>query len=54
MLLLIIPLLILFMLAAWLLLLPLSLWQRYRYGRARRKAFSPALSPSYATTTSSA
>ena len=36
--LLIIPLLILLMLAAWLLLLPLSLWQRYRYGRARRMA----------------
>ena len=37
--LLIIPLLILLMLAAWLLLLPLSLWQRYRYGRARRRAW---------------
>lgn len=37
--LLIIPLLVLLMLATWLLLLPLSLWQRYRHGRARRKAW---------------
>ena len=28
------------LLALWALLLPLSLWQRYRYGRARRMARS--------------
>ncbi|HEY5971771.1 MAG TPA: DUF1453 domain-containing protein [Pseudoxanthomonas sp.] len=37
--LLIVPLLILVVLALWLLLLPLSLWQRYRYGKTRRKAW---------------
>lgn len=37
--LLIIPLVILILLALWLLLLPLSLWQRYRLGKARRKAW---------------
>ena len=36
--LLIIPLLVLVMLALWLVLLPLSLWQRYRYGKTRRLA----------------
>lgn len=36
--LLIVPLAILMLLALWLLLLPLSLWQRYRFGKARRKA----------------
>lgn len=35
---LIIPLLLLAMLVLWLVLLPLSLWQRYRYGKARRLA----------------
>lgn len=37
--LLIVPLVILALLALWLLLLPLSLWQRYRMGKARRKAW---------------
>ena len=37
--LLILPLVILVLLALWLLLLPLSLWQRYRLGKARRKAW---------------
>ncbi len=37
--LLILPLAILFVLAFWLLLLPLSLWQRYRFGKARRRAW---------------
>ena len=37
--LLIVPLLILVLLGLWLLLLPLSLWQRYRLGKARRKAW---------------
>lgn len=37
--LLLIPLLILVVLALWLLLLPLSLWQRYRFGKARRRAW---------------
>ena len=37
--LLIVPLVILVLLALWLLLLPLSLWQRYRLGKARRKAW---------------
>ncbi|RZA12585.1 MAG: hypothetical protein EOP02_30010 [Proteobacteria bacterium] len=37
--LLIVPLVILVLLALWLLLLPLSLWQRYRFGKARRKAW---------------
>ena len=37
--LLIVPLVVLFLLALWLLLLPLSLWQRYRLGKARRKAW---------------
>lgn len=36
--LLIVPLVILVLLALWLLLLPLSLWQRYRLGKARRLA----------------
>jgi hypothetical protein len=35
---LIIPLLLATMLLLWLVLLPLSLWQRYRYGKARRMA----------------
>ncbi|WP_368564052.1 DUF1453 domain-containing protein [Pseudoxanthomonas sp. UTMC 1351] len=35
---LIIPLLLIAMLVLWLVLLPLSLWQRYRYGKARRMA----------------
>jgi hypothetical protein len=37
--LLIVPLVVLILLALWLLLLPLSLWQRYRLGKARRKAW---------------
>lgn len=37
--LLIVPIVILALLALWLLLLPLSLWQRYRLGKARRKAW---------------
>lgn len=37
--LLIVPVLILVLLALWLLLLPLSIWQRYRMGKARRKAW---------------
>lgn len=37
--LLIVPLLILVLLALWLVLLPLSLWQRYRMGKARRRAW---------------
>lgn len=37
--LLIVPLVILILLALWLLLLPLSLWQRYRLGKARRRAW---------------
>lgn len=37
--LLLIPLAILVVLALWLLLLPLSLWQRYRFGKARRRAW---------------
>ena len=37
--LLIIPLVILAVLALWLLLLPIALWQRYRAGRARRRAW---------------
>ena len=36
--LLLVPLLILLLLLAWLLLLPLSLWQRYRFGKMRRRA----------------
>ncbi|KAF1721855.1 DUF1453 domain-containing protein [Pseudoxanthomonas wuyuanensis] len=36
--LLLIPLLLLILLALWVVLLPLSLWQRYRYGKARRLA----------------
>jgi hypothetical protein len=36
--LLIVPLVVLVLLALWLLLLPLSLWQRYRMGKARRRA----------------
>lgn len=36
--LLLIPLLFLILLALWVVLLPLSLWQRYRYGKARRLA----------------
>lgn len=36
--LLIVPVVILLLLALWLLLLPLSLWQRYRMGKARRRA----------------
>lgn len=35
---LIVPLVILLLLALWLVLLPVSLWQRYRLGRARRMA----------------
>jgi hypothetical protein len=35
---LIIPLLLAVLLMLWLVLLPLSLWQRYRYGKARRMA----------------
>ena len=37
--LLIIPLVVLILLVMWLLLLPLSLWQRYRMGKARRRAW---------------
>jgi hypothetical protein len=37
-LLLLLPLLLAALLALWLLLLPLALWQRYRMGRARRRA----------------
>lgn len=37
--LLIVPVVILVLLALWLVLLPLSLWQRYRLGKARRKAW---------------
>jgi len=37
--LLLIPLLILIVLALWLLLLPVGLWQRYRFGKARRRAW---------------
>lgn len=37
--LLLIPLVILIVLALWLVLLPLSLWQRYRFGKARRRAW---------------
>ena len=37
--LLLIPLLIGLLLLAWLLLLPLSLWQRYRLGKLRRRAW---------------
>lgn len=37
--LLLIPLVILVVMAMWLLLLPLSLWQRYRFGKARRRAW---------------
>jgi uncharacterized membrane protein YidH (DUF202 family) len=37
--LLIVPLVILLLLVLWLVLLPLSLWQRYRLGKARRKAW---------------
>jgi len=37
--LLIVPLVILVLLVLWLLLLPFSLWQRYRLGKARRKAW---------------
>ena len=36
--LLIVPVVILLLLALWLLLLPVSLWQRYRMGKARRRA----------------
>ena len=36
--LLIVPLVVLVLLALWLLLLPVSLWQRYRMGKARRRA----------------
>ncbi len=36
--LLIVPLAVLVLLGLWLLLLPLSLWQRYRMGKARRRA----------------
>jgi uncharacterized membrane protein YidH (DUF202 family) len=39
MLLLILPLLLVFLLAVGLVLVPLSLWQRYRYGHKRRRAF---------------
>lgn len=37
--LLLLPLAILILLALWLVLLPLSLWQRYRFGKARRRAW---------------
>ena len=37
--LLIVPLVVLVLLLLWLVLLPLSLWQRYRLGKARRKAW---------------
>lgn len=36
--LLIVPLVFLLLLALWLVLLPLSLWQRFRYGKSRRLA----------------
>ncbi len=36
--LLLVPLIVLLLLLAWLLLLPLSLWQRYRLGKMRRRA----------------
>ena len=36
--LLIVPLVVLVLLALWLMLLPVSLWQRYRMGKARRRA----------------
>lgn len=36
--LLLVPLVILLLLLAWVLLLPLSLWQRYRWGKQRRRA----------------
>ncbi len=36
--LLLVPLIVLLLLLAWLLLLPLSLWQRYRFGKMRRRA----------------
>lgn len=36
--LLLVPLVVLLLLLAWLLLLPLSLWQRYRFGKMRRRA----------------
>ena len=38
--LLIVPLVVLVLLALWLVLLPVSLWQRYRMGKARRRAWS--------------
>lgn len=37
--LLIVPLVLLALLVLWLVLLPLALWQRYRLGKARRKAW---------------
>ena len=37
--LLIVPLVILILLGLWPVLLPLSIWQRYRLGKARRKAW---------------
>lgn len=37
--LLVVPLVIRVLLVLWLLLLPLSLWQRYRLGKARRRAW---------------
>lgn len=37
--LLIVPVVILVLLVLWLVLLPVSLWQRYRLGKARRKAW---------------
>ncbi len=37
--LLVVPLVVLVLLVLWLVLLPLSLWQRYRLGKARRKAW---------------
>ena len=37
--LLLLPLIVLVLLGLWLLLLPLSLWQRYRFGKARRRAW---------------
>lgn len=37
--LLIVPLVILLLLALWLLLLPVAVWQRYRMGKARRRAW---------------
>ena len=36
---LIVPLVILLLLALWVLLLPVALWQRYRLGKARRRAW---------------